>query len=185
MSEENFIVKFIETIVLYIVRLSTGPGRRKAKPEHLWPDLIGIQMATYSFSHLNSEHVIFFLPAIQSIIRGSRNGYPPVISIISLYLWYQVEFLIIILRFWVVFISVSHFNHIIWGWTVPLTHHVYKPMTFDLINTSFISRSFSSLLFGVVHSAYTKLPCSHEERACETHDARLRVSTTRGSHPGR
>ena len=63
----------------------------------------------------------FFLPTIQSSFQGSCNGYPPVIRNISLYLWYEIECVIIIMGFLVSFISITHLNHIIWGWAFPLT----------------------------------------------------------------
>jgi len=62
-----------------------------------------------------------FLPPIQSGIRERCTGYLSAVRIISLYLWYQVEFVIIIGEFWATSIRITHLNHIIRGWTVPLT----------------------------------------------------------------
>ena len=59
----------------------------------------------------------------------SHNGGPPVI--ISLYLWYQVYFVIIIVEFFVIILSITCFKNIFWGWTVPLIvlfHWTYRAM---------------------------------------------------------
>ena len=45
----------------------------------------------------------FLLPAFEYGFRCSRNGGPPVIWIISLYLWYRVYFVIIIVEFLLLF----------------------------------------------------------------------------------
>jgi hypothetical protein len=107
-------------VLVLISKLSLGAGKvtRMVKPKHLWPDLI--EKATHSLYHMRLEHIKKFLSVIQSSIWGSCNGYPPVISIISLYLWYQVEFVIIIVGFGATFISITHLNHIIRGWTIPV-----------------------------------------------------------------
>ena len=52
-------------------------------------------------AHVTSEHFSFLLPAFES-------G-PPVIGIISLYLWYQVYFVIIIVEFLVTVLSITFF----------------------------------------------------------------------------
>jgi len=49
----------------------------------------------------------YSISTFESGFRYSRNGGPPVIS---LYLWYQVYFVIIIVEFFVA---------VFWGWTVP------------------------------------------------------------------
>ena len=68
-----------------------GPGKatRMAKPERLWLDW--------------SERVTFFFHPKQSNIRGSRNGDPPVIRIISLHQCYQVQIMIVIAWFGITF----------------------------------------------------------------------------------
>ena len=43
-----------------------------------------------------------------SLSRCSRNGDPPVIWIISLYLWYQVYFVIITVEFMVTVLSITY-----------------------------------------------------------------------------
>jgi len=48
---------------------------------------------------MTSEHLSFLLPAFESGFQCSRNGSPPVIWIISLYLRYQVCLVIIIVEF--------------------------------------------------------------------------------------
>ena len=109
----SFVTEMDKENWLVIVRLRTGPGKvtRMAKPEYLWLDrdpdghtiLVPFEVGTCNF---------IFFPVIPFNIRGSRNDYPPVIRIISLYLWYQ--FVIIPLGFWGTFISITHLNHIIW-----------------------------------------------------------------------
>jgi len=71
-------------------------------------------------AYMTSEHFSFLLPAFESGFRCSRNGGPPVIWIISLYLWYQVYFVIIIMKFLVTVLSITYLKNIFWGWTVPL-----------------------------------------------------------------
>jgi len=99
--------------LLAVSRLSTEAGKdsRMAQPDYPWPDFIGVEIATRCLSHLTSEHVTFFLSAIQSDIRGSLNGYPPVIRIISLYLWYQIEFVITFDGFRITFMSITRLSH--------------------------------------------------------------------------
>ena len=67
-----------------------------------------------------SERLSFLLPAFESGFRRSYNGGPPVIWIISPYLWYQVHFLIIIVEFLVTVLSITYLRTIFWAWTVPL-----------------------------------------------------------------
>ena len=59
-----------------------------------------------------SQHFSLLLPAFESGFRCSRNGGPPVIWIISLYLSYQVHFMIIILEFWVTVLSITYLKNI-------------------------------------------------------------------------
>jgi len=54
-------------------------------------------------TNVMSEHFSFLLPALESHIRCSHNGGPPVIWIISLYLWYQVYFVILLWNFWLLY----------------------------------------------------------------------------------
>jgi len=72
---------------------------------------------------MTSEHFSFLLSAFESGFRYSHNGSPPVIWIISLYLWYQVYFVIIILEFLVTVLRITYLRNIFWGWTVPLMIH--------------------------------------------------------------
>ena len=62
----------------------------------------------------------FSFPTFKSGFRCSHNGSPPVILISSLYLWYQVYFVIIIVEFLVTVLSITYLRNISWGWTVPL-----------------------------------------------------------------
>jgi len=62
----------------------------------------------------------FTFSAFESGFRCSRNGGPPVILIISLYLWYQVYFVSIIVDLLVTVLSITHLKYIFWGWSVPL-----------------------------------------------------------------
>ena len=71
-------------------------------------------------THVMSEHFSFLLPTFQSDLQCSHNGIPPVIWILSLYL-YQVYFAIIILEFLVTVLSITYFKNIFWGWNVPLS----------------------------------------------------------------
>jgi len=59
-------------------------------------------------AHVTSEHFSFLLPAFESGFRCSRNGGPPMIWIISIYLWYQVYFVIIIVEF-LVTVLIKHY----------------------------------------------------------------------------
>ena len=59
-----------------------------------------------------SEHFNFLLPAFESGIRCSRNGRSPVIWIIYLYLLYQVYFVIIIMEFLVIVLSITYLRNI-------------------------------------------------------------------------
>jgi len=70
---------------------------------------------------VTSEHFNFLLPTFESGFRFSRNGGPPVIWIISLYLWYQVYFEVIIMEFLVTVLSIIYLKIIVWGSTVPLS----------------------------------------------------------------
>ena len=73
----------------------------------------------YRDADMMSEHFSFLLPAFESDFQCSRNGCPPVIWIISLYLWYQVYFVIIIVEFLVTVVSITYLKIIFWGWTIP------------------------------------------------------------------
>ena len=57
-----------------------------------------------------SEHFSFLLPAFDSSFWCCHNGTPPVIWIISLYPWYQVYFMIIIVEFLVTDLSITYFK---------------------------------------------------------------------------
>ena len=57
---------------------------------------------------VTSEHFSLFLPAFESGFRCSHNGGPQVIWIISLYLWFQVYFMIIIVEFLVTVLSITY-----------------------------------------------------------------------------
>jgi len=59
-------------------------------------------------AHVTSEHFSLLLPAFGSGFRCSHNGGPPVIWIISLYLWYQVYFVIITVEFLVIVLSITY-----------------------------------------------------------------------------
>ena len=48
------------------------------------------------------------LMLFESGFRGSRNGSPPVIWIISLYLLYQIYFVIIIVKYLVTVLSITY-----------------------------------------------------------------------------
>ena len=61
-------------------------------------------------AQVTSQHLNFLLPAFKSDIH---NGGPPVIWIISLYLRYQVWFVIIIVKFLFIVISITYLNNII------------------------------------------------------------------------
>ena len=54
---------------------------------------------------------------------ASSNGDTPVIWIISLYLWYQVHFVIIIVEYLVTVLSITYLKIIFWGWTIPLNYN--------------------------------------------------------------
>jgi len=60
----------------------------------------------------------FLLPAFESGFRCSRNGGPPLIWIISLYLWYRVYFVIIIAEILVTVLNITYLKSIFWWWTV-------------------------------------------------------------------
>jgi len=80
--------------------------------------------------HQSGEHPCdvgafqFLLPAFESGFWCSRNGGPPVIWIISLYLWYQVYFVIIIVEFLVTILSIAYLKNIFWVRTVPLSDYL-------------------------------------------------------------
>ena len=61
-----------------------------------------------------------FLPTFESGFRCSRNSGPPEVWIISLYLWYDVYFAIIIVQCLVTVLSLTYLKHVFWGWTVPV-----------------------------------------------------------------
>ena len=61
---------------------------------------------TVTSEHLNSLHSAF---------RCNLNSGTPVIWIISLYLWYQAYFMIIILKFWVTVLSFTYLKNIFYG----------------------------------------------------------------------
>jgi len=69
---------------------------------------------------MTSEHFSFLLPPFEFGFRCNHNDGPPVILIISLYLWYQVYFVIIIVEFLATVLSIAYLRNIFWGWTVPL-----------------------------------------------------------------
>jgi len=72
-------------------------------------------------AHVTSEHLGFLLLAFESGFRCSRNGGPPVIWIISLYLWDQVYFVVItIVEFLITVLSITYLNNIFCGWTISL-----------------------------------------------------------------
>jgi len=62
---------------------------------------------------MTSEHFSVLLPTLESDFRCSRNGRPPVIWIISLYLLYQVYFMIIIVEFLVIVLSITYLTNIL------------------------------------------------------------------------
>ena len=74
-------------------------------------------------AQLTSDHLTFIFPVFESVIRCSRNDGPPGIWFISLYLWYRVYFVIIIVEFSVTVLSMIYLRNMIWGWTVPLTQN--------------------------------------------------------------
>jgi len=55
------------------------------------------------------------------LASGAAITAAQVIWIVSLYLWYQVTFVIIIVEFLVTVLSITYLRNIIWGWTVPLS----------------------------------------------------------------
>ena len=57
---------------------------------------------------VTSAHFSFLLPAFECGFRCSHNGISPVISIISLYLWYQVYFVIIIVEILVAVLNITY-----------------------------------------------------------------------------
>ena len=74
------------------------------------PECLYIIWVSLESAHMTSEHWSFLLPTFESGFRCSRNGGPPVIWISSWYLWYQVYFVIIIVEYLVIVLSVIYFK---------------------------------------------------------------------------
>ena len=72
---------------------------------------------------VTSDHLTFLLPNFKSGLHCSRNGCPPVIWIISLYLQYLVQLISITVEFSFPVISITYLSNIIWGWSVPLSQY--------------------------------------------------------------
>ena len=64
-------------------------------------------------AQMTSERLTFLLPAFESAFRCIRNGGPAVICIISLYLRYQIYFVIIIVEFLITVLSITYLRNII------------------------------------------------------------------------
>jgi len=77
--------------------MGTGKVMSMTKSEHIWLDWIWI--VTWSLCYLTSGHMTLFLNTIQSGSQGRYNDYALEISINFSYLWYQVELVNIIGRF--------------------------------------------------------------------------------------
>jgi len=78
-----------------------------------WETIIRVSLES---ANVTSEHFSFLLPAFESGFWCSCNGGPPVIWIISLYLWYQVDFLIITMEYLVTVLSITYLKNIFWAW---------------------------------------------------------------------
>jgi len=62
----------------------------------------------------------FSFPPSNLTSGAAVTAAPPVFWIISLYLWYQVYFVIIIVEFLVTVLSITYYFFSFWGWTVTL-----------------------------------------------------------------
>ena len=85
-TKRHYLVKITSCMTYNHISLSQKePDKRKM-----------IQNGSEISANVTSEHFSFLLPAFKSGFRCSCNGSPPVIWTISLHLWYQVYFVIII-----------------------------------------------------------------------------------------
>ena len=75
-----------------------------------WLSIETVFRVTLENVHVTSGHFSLLLPAFESGFRCSCNGCTPVIWIISLYLWYQVYFVIIIVEFLLLFQGFHIYN---------------------------------------------------------------------------
>jgi len=75
--------------------------------------------------HLNKCQQRIIPEQKRNYLVKCSNGGPPAIWIISLYLWYQVYFVIIIVECLVTVLSTTYLRDIFWGWTIPLNKANY------------------------------------------------------------
>ena len=110
---------------------------------------------------VRSDDFSFLLPDFESGFQCSHNSSPPVIWIVSLYLWDQVYFIIIIVEFFVTVLSITYLRNIFWGWTVPLSVASMCVRLNEVCNTTaFLKPNILLLIFKIsldLSTVYTSI----------------------------
>jgi len=112
-TKRHYLVKITSLMIYNQISLSQKETNKRKMIQN------GSDINTQESAKVTSEHLSFLLHAFQFGFRCSRNGGPSVIWIISLYLWYQVYFVIITVEFLFNVLSITYLKKI-WLWTVPL-----------------------------------------------------------------